>query len=67
MKVTIVKLQFQGSSTVNETYEIHVNNLKEAIQMIPLTEKAMIGRIKLELKELLAIVENKETNYQRMI
>jgi hypothetical protein len=61
MKVTTVKMIFKGSKTVNEVYELYIRELKDVILMLDPKDLEALTHKRQELKELLAIIQNKIT------
>lgn len=61
MRFTTVYLTFKGTKTLNESYQLHLSELKEDLLLTDVTDIDEIRRKKLEVLELLAIITNKES------
>ncbi len=60
MKYTTVVLKFEGNETVKEVYRLQMNDLKTTVNTIK--DKYQLRMIELEVRNLLAIVQQNQAN-----
>lgn len=58
--VTTVTLSFKGIETVKEIYKMHIKEVKETVLMLDEGNFDALVKAEMEIKELLAIVQNKQ-------
>lgn len=57
VRYTPINVTFKGTKTINEIYKIHLNDIKQTLEMVDDIEK--LREIELELKSCVATAYNK--------